>query len=856
MKKAYTTFALGLLCLFAMPAYSQFAGTYDPSNWTTNLTPGGDGSVDVSGAPAAITIFGSDNGGPGGYEEFTIPVSLFTFISFNYSHLNPDIDDASYTIDGVEYHISSGGTGSFEDIIVNPGQVFGFRVNNYDNCCGRGELTISSFKAVSLFTFYPSDTTVCENSDVLFTVGSINATSFEWQVDQGSGFTALSNTSPYSGVNTDTLHITAAGVSMGGYLYRCQATDGIDTANSAAAALAIDANPAIIIQPFDSFACEGGNASFSISATGKSLTYLWQVDSGSGFSDLTDTLSYSGSTSNMLNVTGAGSSMNGYLFRCQVSGECGSPVSSDSVLFTVNTVIVSAIASDTVICDGDPLTLHGEGTDSYSWDNGVTDSVTFNPAASAVYTVTGTDLAGCTATASVSITVNQLPLISANVTDISICPGDSVILTGSGGISYSWNKSVIDSIPFYPSVTDIYTVIGLDTNGCSNMDNITVTVNVPQQVVALSSDSTVCPGDSLMLTGTGSMIYTWNNGITDGISFVPDSTMTYIVSATDSNGCASVDSITVIVNEKPSLVISSNINAACIGDSLVLTATGTPGIMWDNGVTDGLPFQPAATLTYTVTGTDLNGCTATSSIEVPVNPLPSVMAWSTVSIVCAGDYAILYGTGASTYLWNKGVFNTVAFVPVSSGYYILTGVDTNGCTGADSIKINVNPLPSVSVTAPVDSVCLNSGIFALGITPAGGTLSGNGIVGQIFVPETAGLGTHEITYTVTDSNGCTNTDTTYITVHLCLGISESSKLNVLNVYPNPATDVINISSSGKISGFTIYSVTGQVVKNITMQAANKTAIDISNLSPGFYVLGVQSGNNVQFVKIFKARMQD
>lgn len=131
-----------------MNGFSQFSGAFAPTNWNfTTTTIGGDGSVNTSGAPSSIILNGSDNGGGGSnqYEQYSITIPTNGKISFSYSHVNPDLDDAQYVINGVVTQITNVGSGSLSNIAVNAGDVFSFRVTNYDNCCGRGVLTISNF---------------------------------------------------------------------------------------------------------------------------------------------------------------------------------------------------------------------------------------------------------------------------------------------------------------------------------------------------------------------------------------------------------------------------------------------------------------------------------------------------------------------------------------------------------------------------------------------------------------------------------------------------------------------------------------------------------------------------------------
>jgi gliding motility-associated-like protein len=280
--------------------------------------------------------------------------------------------------------------------------------------------------------------------------------------------------------------------------------------------------------------------------------------------------------------------------------------------------------------------LSGSGGTSYTWNNGVTNGVSFNPAATQTYTVTGTDANGCSNTDQVLVTVNALPNVSAGQ-DQSVCAGTTVTLNGSGAVSYVWNLSVVDNVPFTPGATQIYTVVGTDANGCQNADQVTVTVNPPPTIGA-GADQTICVGSSVTLSGTGGVSYSWNNGVTNGVSFNPGvGTQTYTVTGTDANGCTNTDQVVITVLPVPVADINST-DPLSGYPGLVVTftnsSTNATGFVWDydNGDSDvttnvnqdgGSTFNSPGT--YTVTLTASNGVCQDEDqlivIVIPFEPL-------------------------------------------------------------------------------------------------------------------------------------------------------------------------------------------------------------------------------------------
>jgi hypothetical protein len=109
---------------------------------------------------------------------------------------------------------------------------------------------------------------------------------------------------------------------------------------------------------------------------------------------------------------------------------------------------------------------------------------------------------------------------------------------------------VTNGSSFVPLSNTTYAVTGTDINGCFNTDQVLVSFNT-LPVVSAGLDQTICDGSSVILSGSGALNYTWDNGVTNGASFIPVSNTTYAVTGTDINGCFNTDQVLVTVNPSP-----------------------------------------------------------------------------------------------------------------------------------------------------------------------------------------------------------------------------------------------------------------------------------------------------------------
>lgn len=433
------------------------------------------------------------------------------------------------------------------------------------------------------------------------------------------------------------------------------------------------------------------------------------------------------------------------------------------VLKKIPTVVI--VSANDTLCNGAATTLSVSGANSYVWspstglNNTTGASVFAKPNISTLYTVTGTLINGCSGKDSILITIFQKPvIIITSSVNTPICAYSPVTLTASGASSYSWYNGISNGVAFNPSITTNYIVMGTDSNGCSNIDSIRIFVRpLPSVGIQFSPSDSVCMGSPLVLSGTGANTYTWSNGVSNGVAFVPPNPGVYTVSGTDSNGCTNIKS--AIIYLKPLPAVKVNVtpgNIICAGQSIYLNATGATKYKWDSGVVSGISIIPALTKTYKVIGTDtVIGCSNNDSVTVTVNQLPVVGANAfPADSICKGSSVTLTGTGAKTYTWNKSVNNGVGFSPLLTDTYMLTGTDSNGCSNSYNQMVKVNSLPVISAVVMPDSVvCKGTSIVLNGIGTHKYSWSDNVINGEPFVIKQ----TKQFTVIGTDTTtGCTN----------------------------------------------------------------------------------------------------
>ncbi|MDC0118150.1 hypothetical protein OAI10_01920, partial [bacterium] len=309
---------------------------------------------------------------------------------------------------------------------------------------------------------------------------------------------------------------------------------------------------------------------------------------------------------------------------------------------------------------------------------------------------------------------------------VNVCVGEaislSVVSNGNGVLNYQWQKDGVDISAETTDVLNIASSVVLDSavyrcvitddDGSTTSANSTVTVN-SLPTIGISGNNTICPGESTTLTPSGGVSYVWSPGgeTSTLLPVSPTSDTSYSVLGTDANGCSNNSApFTVTVNSLPTIGISGN-NTICLEESTTLSAAGAVSYIWSPGgqTTPTISVSPTSDTSYSVIGTDANGCSNNSTpFTVTVNSLPTIGVTGNL-IICEGQTTTLTASGALRYDWGSG-FTTVAALdvtPSASTNYTVIGEDSNNCLASASVQVEVSPVPTASVTSN-GSVCSGS----------------------------------------------------------------------------------------------------------------------------------------------------
>lgn len=689
-----------------------------------------------------------------------------------------------YTDETLTNEVGSGLQYTSDVLLEN--SIFYVTVNNNEKCANKPfEATpvAVNMRDLPSITSQPRGTgSVCEGRGTAYSVVSAGENvTYQWQLDKNDGFWFVD----IPGETSQQLTLPAIALSMDGYRYRCVVSNDCGQVNSGIVITSVKSKPSVTGDPLDKLVCEKQDAIFGVTAEGYgTLKYVWQVDkkNGAGFSTLAD------AATDSITISAVTEAMNGYVYRCIVTGGCAPSDTSNMAALTVPVAKVGDIASQ-ALCNNavtQAVNLSSSiANTNFTWINnnstvGLAASGSGNiidaftavnkgvDADSAVVTVTP-EAFGCIGPVkSFTIVVNPIPVISSTA-PADICSNSQfnyAVESKTANTAFRWTRGVVSGISNEAAtgtgdvketlvstatetkeVTYTYT---LQAAGCSNI--LPVKVKVKPKPVATIAGSDICAEETLLLTGTADLTdvtYAWTaaGGKTATSKNYEVSNATTEASGTyklvvAKEGCSSA-AATYVQKVKPLPVATiSGTSGVCIGKEIVLTGSsdiGADSYAWTgpSGFTTSQSSFTLANATELYQGTynlvvEKDGCKShASSSVVQVNKYPVVtVEKSAIACESSSVWVKAYSSlPLSTYVW-QGMGQTstdqeMTIKPVTGDKLkYYVTVSRFGCAVKDSVEFIVKKSPAVQLPAIAD-VCQSVAPFTLSASETTG-LPGKG----------------------------------------------------------------------------------------------------------------------------------
>ncbi len=610
---------------------------------------------------------------------------------------------------------------------------------------------------------------------------------------------------------------------------------------------------AISSNPSASSVCVAANTSFSVSVTGSTPSYQWQVSTngGSSWSNISNTGVYSNVTTSTLTLTNVTSGMNAYQYRCNVTNSCGD-IYSNGALLTVKTVPTPTISASgpLTFCSGGSVTLTSSAATGNTWSTGATTkSIIVSSTGNYSVTVTNT---GCSATSATSaVTVNPTPAISAGtLTDPTVCgtTNGSIKITGTGSGTINWTGAATGSatgitLPYTISSlgAGTYSITLTSASGCVS-NTISPQLNNPAAItptISASGALTFCSGGSVTLTSSAATGNTWSTGATTK-SITVSSTGNYTVSI-GSGVCKTTSTTTAVtVNPTPAISAGTLTDPTVCGTtngSIKITGSGSGTINWTGtatgsatGITLPYTISSLGAGNYSITLTSSNACVSnvvTTQLNDPATTTPTISASGPLTF-CSGGSVTLTSSAATGNTWSTGA--TTKSITVSSTGNYTVSIGSGVCKATSTTTaVTVNPTPAISAGTLTDPTVCGATNGSIKITGTGsGTINwtgaATGSATGITLPYTiSSLGAGTYSVTLTSASGCISNTIT-------------PQLN------NPAAVTPTISASGPLtfcSGGSVTLTSSAATGNTWSTGATTQSITVS--STGNYTVSIGSG---------------
>ncbi len=539
-------------------------------------------------------------------------------------------------------------------------------------------------------------------------------------------------------------------------------------------------------------------------------TLIWYTNSTGGIGSTTEP-SYT--TDSVRNIT---------FYVSDSSSSCGK---STRVPFniTINPTpqisISNTTGNDTLTCSRTSISLTASGADTYSWNQslGTNPTVNISSMQARTYIVTGTNLNGCTNSDSIKIKVDTvkpiLNILNNNGNDTLTCSRTSISLTASGANIYSWNQSLGTSpnVNITTLQTKTYILTGTNLNGCTNIDSIRIEVDTTKPILAIinntGNDTITCSRTSINVTATGASSYIWDHalGTSATVNIASMQATTYKVLGTGNNGCSDTQLIKIQVDTiKPIVSIINNTGndtLTCNRTSISVTSTGASSYLWNYslGNNASVTINNLLTRTYTVVGTNPNGCNDTNSINIMVDTIKPIVSINNNTqhdtLTCNVTSISLTAAGAITYLWSHALGNnaSVTINTLQAEKYTVIGTNDIGCI--DSAFINI----FVDTTKPIIRIANNTGNDTITCSRNSISLTASGATNYIWnqslgnTPSVIIQSIQSQTYSVKgiNQNGCIDSNA----IKIFVDTATPSICTINNVYNICGPSSVNITAS-------------------------------------------------------------
>lgn len=646
------------------------------------------------------------------------------------------------------------------------------------------------------------DHSLCAGGDPAVVRGGVAAGGngtyqFEWEsstTSSTSGFTIISGA---DGPDYD----PPANISVTTYFRRTVKSSNCPLATGNVVTVTVTPLPVINTHPVARAACEFESVVFNVAATGTSLGYRWEADTGNGFNALTTDANYSGTTTNQLTIANV-SGLNGARYRCVVSSSGNCPVPSNIAVLTVNTLPVAVDQAPPPLCETTP----GSGTAVFDLttieqpikNNQVSVTVMWFldgsftmpvPSPSTATVSDGTVMyarlehssTGCRNQGKAVFRVTNAPVANASPASPTICSGAFVNVSLTGATSYSW------TVTSTPGVTGASAGSGTTIN-----QQLTNTTSVQQVITYLvTPSSNGCSGLPLNVPVTIQPLPSVFN-VTGGGSF-----------------CSGQTGVTVGLSNS-----QAGFNYELMLNNQPTGITASPG----GGAFNFTPVTAAGT--YTIRAQSAN-CSAfmsgSASVQISSVPSGNGVISGIPSLLCpqqSGTFTVSGIIGATSYVWtvpagfsadpSTGATITVTAGNGPAGLLKVTGENQCGAGSTAQLAIQVLLPPVVTINLPGETFADEE--IAFSFTPSSGPAiqSANWVFGD--GGEAAGLevvhrynegGTYPVVVQVVGNNGCTGETSTSLSVRPKAGLTDFSIKNVVTANGDEKNAYLYISDIHK-----------------------------------------------------------